>query len=179
MRSGNTSTSRSRCSLGQRAQYRSQVVLQLAEGHRVGRDHGAAMTPAPRRLDYARLGRCGKAVPAPNRSSVGTSGHSSLEYGHKRPQVSATSAAGQARSTSSGHQPEYLGSTPLTVRRTSGCGHRDRGCGQWFQVFDRSDRSLWVPNWSSTSCDLGVFVYQPIEPIATSEVELGWRRRRW
>jgi hypothetical protein len=27
---------------------------------------------------------------------------------------------------------------------------------------------LWVPNWSSTSCDLGVFVYQPAEQIATS-----------
>jgi hypothetical protein len=23
--------------------------------------------------------------------------------------------------------------------------------------------TLWVPNWSSTSCDLGVFVYQPVE----------------
>jgi hypothetical protein len=25
---------------------------------------------------------------------------------------------------------------------------------------------LWVPNWSSASCDLGVFVYQPTEQIA-------------
>jgi hypothetical protein len=31
---------------------------------------------------------------------------------------------------------------------------------------------LWVPNWSSTSCDLGVFVYQPTGQIATSEG--GW-----
>ena len=23
--------------------------------------------------------------------------------------------------------------------------------------------SLWVPNWSSTPCDLGEFVYQPAE----------------
>jgi putative transposase len=38
---------------------------------------------------------------------------------------------------------------------------------------------VWVPNWSSTSCDLGVFVYQPAEPIATSETKLGWRCRRW
>jgi hypothetical protein len=29
--------------------------------------------------------------------------------------------------------------------------------------------TLWVPNWSSTSCDLGVFVYQPTGQIATSE----------
>jgi hypothetical protein len=26
--------------------------------------------------------------------------------------------------------------------------------------------TLWVPNWSSASCDLGVFVYQPTEQIA-------------
>jgi hypothetical protein len=39
--------------------------------------------------------------------------------------------------------------------------------------------SLWVPNWSSTSGDLGVFVYQPGEQIATSEVKLAWRCRRW
>jgi hypothetical protein len=40
-------------------------------------------------------------------------------------------------------------------------------------------RTLWVPNWSSTSRDLGVFVYQPVEQIATSDVKLGWRRRWW
>ena len=34
-------------------------------------------------------------------------------------------------------------------------------------------------NWSSTSRDLGVFVYQPAEQIATSEVKLGWRCRWW
>jgi hypothetical protein len=33
--------------------------------------------------------------------------------------------------------------------------------------------ALWVPNWSSTSCDLGVFVYQPVEHVATSDVRLG------
>jgi hypothetical protein len=38
---------------------------------------------------------------------------------------------------------------------------------------------LWVPNWSSTSCDLGVFVYQSAEQVATSEAKLGWRRVRW
>ena len=30
-----------------------------------------------------------------------------------------------------------------------------------------------MPNWSSTSCDLGVFVYQPAEQIATSEMKVG------
>ena len=32
---------------------------------------------------------------------------------------------------------------------------------------------LWVPNWSSTICDLGVFVYQHAEQIATSEMKVG------
>jgi hypothetical protein len=36
---------------------------------------------------------------------------------------------------------------------------------------------LWVPNWSSTSRDLGVFVYQPIEQVAASQVNLGSRCR--
>jgi hypothetical protein len=40
-------------------------------------------------------------------------------------------------------------------------------------------RDVGVPNWSSTSCDLGVFVYQPVEQIATSQVNLGWRCRWW
>jgi putative transposase len=35
--------------------------------------------------------------------------------------------------------------------------------------------TLWVPNWSSTSCDLGVFVYQSTEPIASSDARLGSR----
>jgi hypothetical protein len=39
--------------------------------------------------------------------------------------------------------------------------------------------TVWVPNRSSKSCDLGVFVYQPTEQVATSEVKLGWRRRWW
>jgi hypothetical protein len=33
-------------------------------------------------------------------------------------------------------------------------------------------RTLWVPNRSSSSCDLVVFVYQPTEPIMTSEAKL-------
>jgi hypothetical protein len=37
--------------------------------------------------------------------------------------------------------------------------------------------SVWVPNWSSTLCHLGVFVYQPVEQVATSQVKLGWRCR--
>lgn len=41
------------------------------------------------------------------------------------------------------------------------------------------DHDLWVPNWSSASCDLGVFMYQPAEQIATSQVKLGRRCRRW
>jgi hypothetical protein len=47
---------------------------------------------------------------------------------------------------------------------------------RWYLRFGLS---LWVPNWSSTSCDLGIFVYQPAEQIATSKAKLGWRRRRW
>ena len=30
-----------------------------------------------------------------------------------------------------------------------------------------------MPNWSSTLCDLGVFVYQSVEQIATSEMKVG------
>jgi hypothetical protein len=32
---------------------------------------------------------------------------------------------------------------------------------------------LWVPNWSSTSCDLGIFVDQPAESVAASEAKVG------
>ena len=48
-------------------------------------------------------------------------------------------------------------------------------------VTNRCSRSIgvWVPNWLSTSGDLGVFVDQPAEPIAPLEVRLGWRRRWW
>jgi hypothetical protein len=42
-----------------------------------------------------------------------------------------------------------------------------------------SELWVWVPNRSSTSCDLDIFVYQPIEQIATSEAKLGRRCRRW
>ena len=31
------------------------------------------------------------------------------------------------------------------------------------KLADLNRHDLWVPNWSSTSCDLGVFVYQPVE----------------
>jgi hypothetical protein len=33
--------------------------------------------------------------------------------------------------------------------------------------------NVWVPNWSSRSCDLGVFVDQSTEPIAASDAERG------
>jgi hypothetical protein len=46
-------------------------------------------------------------------------------------------------------------------------------------VCDTTIFIVWVPNWSSTSCDLGVFVDQPAEQIATSQVNRGWRCRRW
>jgi hypothetical protein len=36
-----------------------------------------------------------------------------------------------------------------------------------------SHRTLWVPNWSSTLCDLGIFVDQAAESIATSDANLG------
>ena len=39
---------------------------------------------------------------------------------------------------------------------------------------DYATECLWVPNGLSTSCDLGVFVYQPAEPITASEVQVGW-----
>jgi hypothetical protein len=38
---------------------------------------------------------------------------------------------------------------------------------------------VWVPNWSSRSGDLGVFVDQSAEPIAASDAQRGRRRRRW
>jgi hypothetical protein len=50
------------------------------------------------------------------------------------------------------------------------------------ELLDRSAplaESLWVPNWSSTSCDLGVFVDQSTEPIAASDAKRGRRRRGW
>jgi hypothetical protein len=37
----------------------------------------------------------------------------------------------------------------------------------------RTGRSMWVPNWSSTSCDLGVFVYQAVEQVAYVRREAG------
>ncbi len=35
------------------------------------------------------------------------------------------------------------------------------------------DNPSWVPNRSSTLCDLAIFVYQPTEPVMTSEVQVG------
>ncbi len=32
---------------------------------------------------------------------------------------------------------------------------------------------VWVPNWSSMSCDLGTFMDQPAEPVATSKAKVG------
>jgi hypothetical protein len=42
-------------------------------------------------------------------------------------------------------------------------------------------RSVWVPNWSFTSSDLGIFVDQSAKPIVASEAKagLGRRRRQW
>jgi hypothetical protein len=45
-----------------------------------------------------------------------------------------------------------------------------------FDAFDHGESRLWMPNWSSTSCDLGIFVNQSTEPIATSDAKLGGRR---
>jgi len=42
-----------------------------------------------------------------------------------------------------------------------------------------SRNNLWVPNWSSTSCELGIFVDQSAGSIAASDVKLGRRRRGW
>jgi hypothetical protein len=48
-----------------------------------------------------------------------------------------------------------------------------------FEFAQGMQQVVWVPNWSSTSCGLGVFVYQPVEQITTSQMKLGWRRRWW
>ena len=39
--------------------------------------------------------------------------------------------------------------------------------------------SVWVSSWSSTLCDLGIFVDQPAEPVATSDAKVGLGRGRW
>ena len=50
-------------------------------------------------------------------------------------------------------------------------GHDHRVCGVRDEL---RDNHLWVPNWSSTSCDLGIFVDQSAEPIAASDAK--WER---
>jgi hypothetical protein len=50
----------------------------------------------------------------------------------------------------------------------------------WVVADEAQDRrAVWVPNRSSTSCDLGISVYQSTEPIATLDAKLGKRRRGW
>lgn len=76
--------------------------------------------------------------------------------------------------------------TLIGPRRGEACALRwcgvDLQHGRWSSA---SNSSTTVASWPvdaelrSMSCDLGVFVYQPVEPIATSQVTLGWRRRRW
>jgi hypothetical protein len=49
----------------------------------------------------------------------------------------------------------------------------DHVCVRWYPRYGLSYRdvgSLWVPSRSSTSGDLGKFVYQPAEPVMTSDV---------
>ena len=36
-----------------------------------------------------------------------------------------------------------------------------------------------VGAWSSTSCDLGIFVDQPAEPVAASEAKVALGREQW
>jgi hypothetical protein len=36
-----------------------------------------------------------------------------------------------------------------------------------------------VPHWSSTSCDLGIFVDQSAKLVVTSDVKVGLGRGRW
>lgn len=43
----------------------------------------------------------------------------------------------------------------------------------------RAFAKLWMPNRSSTLGDLDIFVYQPTEPVATSEVQVGLWHGRW
>jgi hypothetical protein len=46
-------------------------------------------------------------------------------------------------------------------------------CGVRTSAPSPAAEALRVPNWSSTPCDLGVFVDQASEPIAASDVKLG------
>jgi len=43
----------------------------------------------------------------------------------------------------------------------------------------RLKSNVWVPNWSSMSCDLGIFVDQSAEPVVTVDAKVGLGRRRW
>jgi len=44
--------------------------------------------------------------------------------------------------------------------------------GRRHQLIEHPHVGVWVANWSYASCNLGVFVYQPVEQVATSRVEL-------
>jgi hypothetical protein len=46
-----------------------------------------------------------------------------------------------------------------------------RATGQ--PIYPINPLAVWVPNRSSTSCDLGIFVDQPAKSVATSEVRVG------
>jgi transposase-like protein len=51
--------------------------------------------------------------------------------------------------------------------------YRNGGLASISTKFASGRPTVWVPNWSSTSGDLGVFVDQSPEPIATSDARLG------
>ena len=86
-----------------------------------------------------------------------------------------------------------VGVLPMMLRRhrvvtpgTCGCriGHPPHAAWEywWIRPPSRSRRrtrswegnaGVWVPNWSSRSCDLGVFVDQSAEPISASDAKRG------
>ena len=37
-----------------------------------------------------------------------------------------------------------------------------------------TELTLWVPNRSSASCEVGIFVDQSAEPVVASEAKVGW-----
>jgi len=60
----------------------------------------------------------------------------------------------------------YFG--PFATREQACRARSSWGGDSYVKVLD-----MWVPSRSSTSCDLGIFVYQPAEPVMTSEVQVG------